>query len=148
MVRGMVHGILARKCKENKDMEDKIKALTEKLKVLETEEAEITKHLAELKANKAEKVTTELDGGIKLRQSKIRTFVSAKTARNIAETTSAFKNHIAKIIEDTAKEGMTQLSYFVGDICDVQVNRAINELNELDYEVVFNDKDRELIIKW
>ena len=144
----MVHGILARKCKENKDMEDKIKALTEKLKALETEEAEITKHLAELKANKAEKVTTELDGGIKLRQSKIRTFVSAKTARNIAETTSAFKNHIAKIIEDTAKEGMTQLSYFVGDICDVQVNRAINELNELDYEVVFNDKDRELIIKW
>ena len=144
----MVHGILARKCKENKDMEDKIKALTEKLKVLETEEAEITKHLAELKANKAEKVTSELDGGIKLRQSKIRTFVSAKTARNIAETTSAFKNHIAKIIEDTAKEGMTQLSYFVGDICDVQVNRAINELNELDYEVVFNDKDRELIIKW
>ena len=129
-------------------MEDKIKALTEKLKALETEEAEITKHLAELKANKAEKVTTELDGGIKLRQSKIRTFVSAKTARNIAETTSAFKNHIAKIIEDTAKEGMTQLSYFVGDICDVQVNRAINELNELDYEVVFNDKDRELIIKW
>ena len=144
----MVHGILARKRKENKDMEDKIKALTEKLKVLETEEAEITKHLAELKANKAEKVTSELDGGIKLRQSKIRTFVSAKTARNIAETTSAFKNHIAKIIEDTAKEGMTQLSYFVGDICDVQVNRAINELNELDYEVVFNDKDRELIIKW
>ena len=144
----MVHGILARKRKENKDMEDKIKALTEKLKALETEEAEITKHLAELKANKAEKVTTELDGGIKLRQSKIRTFVSAKTARNIAETTSAFKNHIAKIIEDTAKEGMTQLSYFVGDICDVQVNRAINELNELDYEVVFNDKDRELIIKW
>ena len=144
----MVHSILARKREENKDMEDKIKALTEKLKVLETEEAEITKHLAELKANKAEKVTTELDGGIKLRQSKIRTFVSAKTARNIAETTSAFKNHIAKIIEDTAKEGMTQLSYFVGDICDVQVNRAINELNELDYEVVFNDKDRELIIKW
>ena len=144
----MVRSILARKCKENKDMEDKIKALTEKLKALETEEAEITKHLAELKANKAEKVTTELDGGIKLRQSKIRTFVSAKTARNIAETTSAFKNHIAKIIEDTAKEGMTQLSYFVGDICDVQVNRAINELNELDYEVGFNDKDRELIIKW
>lgn len=144
----MVHGILARKRKENKDMEDKIKALTEKLKALETEEAEITKHLAELKANKAEKVTTELDGGIKLRQSKIRTFVSAKTARNIAETTSAFKNHIAKIIEDTAKEGMTQLSYFVGDVCDLQVNRAINELNELDYEVVFNDKDRELIIKW
>ena len=144
----MVHGILARKRKENKDMEDKIKALTEKLKALETEEAEITKHLAELKANKAEKVTTELDGGIKLRQSKIRTFVSAKTARNIAETTSAFKNHIAKIIEETAKEGMTQLIYFVGDICDVQVNRVINELNELDYEVVFNDKDRELIIKW
>ena len=144
----MVHSILARKREETKDMEDKIKALTEKLKALETEEAEITKHLDELKANKAEKVTTELDGGIKLRQSKIRTFVSAKTARNIAETTSAFKNHIAKIIEDTAKEGMTQLSYFVGDICDVQVNRAINELNELDYEVVFNDKDRELIIKW
>ena len=144
----MVHSILARKREETNDMEDKIKALTEKLKVLETEEAEITKHLAELKANKAEKVTTELDGGIKLRHSKIRTFVSAKTARNIAETTSAFKNHIAKIIEDTAKEGMTQLSYFVGDICDIQVNRAINELNELDYEVVLNDKDQELIIKW
>ena len=144
----MVHSILARKRKENKDMEDKINALIEELRASEVEEGETEKRLAELKANNAEKVMTELDGGIKLRQSKIRTFVSAKTARNIAETTSAFKNHIAKIIEDTAKEGMTQLSYFVGDICDVQVNRAINELNELDYEVVFNDKDRELIIKW
>ena len=144
----MVHSILARKRKENKDMEDKIKALTEKLKALETEEAEITKHLVELKANNAEKAAVEFDGGIKLRQSKVRTFVSAKTARHIAETTSAFKNHIAKIIEETAKEGMTQLSYFVGDICDIQVNRVINELNELGYEVVLNDKTQELAIKW
>ena len=144
----MVHSILARKRKENKDMEDKIKALTEKLKALETEEVEITKHLAELKANNVEKTAVEIDGGIKLRQSKIRTFVSAKTARNIAETTSAFKNHIAKIIEDTAKEGMTQLIYFVGDICNVQVNRVISELSELGYEVVLNDVTQELIIKW
>ena len=129
-------------------MEDKIKALTEKLKALDTEEVEITKHLAELKANNVEKTAVELDGGIKLRQSKIRTFVSAKTARHIAETTSAFKNHIAKIIEDTAKEGMTQLIYFVGDICDVQVNMVISELSELGYDVVLNDKDQELIIKW
>ena len=129
-------------------MEDKIKALTEKLKALETEEAEITKHLAEIKANNVEKTAVELDGGIKLRQSKIRTFVSAKTARHIAETTSAFKNHIAKIIEDTAKEGMTQLIYFVGDICDAQVNMVISELSELSYDVVLNDKDQELIIKW
>ena len=144
----MAHSILARKRKENKDMEDKINALIEELRASEIEEGETEKRLAELKANNAAKVMAELDGGIKLRQSKIRTFVSAKIARNIAETTSAFKNHIAKIIEETAKEGMTQLSSFVGDICDVQVNRAINELNELDYEVVFNDKDRELIIKW
>ena len=144
----MAHSILARKCEENKDMEDKIKALTEKLKALETEEAEITKHLAELNANNVEKAAVELDGGIKLRQSKIRTFVSAKTARHIAETTSAFKNHIAKIIEDTAKEGMTQLIYFVGDICDAQVNMVISELSELSYDVVLNDKDQELIIKW
>ena len=144
----MVHSILARKCKENKDMEDKIKAMTEELRASEAEEGETEKRLAELKANNTEKVMVELDGGIKLRQSKIRTFVSAKIARNIAETTSAFKNHIAKIIEETAKEGMTQLSYFVGDICDVQVNRVINELNELGYEVVLNDKTQELTIKW
>ena len=129
-------------------MEDKIKALTEELRASEVEEGETEKRLAELKANNAEKAAIEFDGGIKLRQSKIRTFVSAKTARNIAETTSFFKNHIAKIIEETAKEGMTQLSYFVGDICDVQVNRVINELNELGYEVVLDDKTKELIIKW
>ena len=144
----MVHSILARKRKENKDMEDKIKAMTEELRAAEVEEGEIEKRLAELKANNAEKVMTELDGGIKLRQSKIRTFVSAKTTRHIAETTSAFKNHIAKIIEETAKEGMMQLSYFVGDICDVQVNRVVNELNELGYEIVFNAKTKELTIKW
>ena len=144
----MVHSILARKRKENKDMEDKIKALTEELRAPEVEEGETDKRLAELKANNAEKVTTELDGGVKLRQSKIRMFVSAKTARKIAETTSTFKNHIAKIIEDTAKEGMTQLIYFVGDICDVQVNMVISELSELGYDVVLNDKDQELIIKW
>ena len=129
-------------------MEDKIKALTEELRASEIEEGETEKRLAELKANNAEKVTTELDGGVKLRQSKIRMFVSAKTARKIAETTSAFKNHIAKIIEDTAKEGMTQLIYFVGDICNVQVNRVISELSELGYEVVLNDVTQELIIKW
>ena len=144
----MVHSILARKCRETKDMEDKINALFEELRASEVEEGETEKRLAELKANNAEKVMTKLDGGIKLRQSKIRTFVSAKTARNIAETTSAFKNHIAKIIEETAKEGMTQLIYFVGDICDIQVNRVVNELNELGYEVVLNDKTQELIIKW
>ena len=144
----MAHSILARKRKENKDMEDKIKALTEELRASEVEEGETEKRLAELKANNADKVMAELDGGIKLRQSKIRTFVSAKIARNIAETTSAFKNHIAKIIEETAKEGMTQLIYFVGDICDIQVNRVVNELNELGYEVVLNDKTQELIIKW
>ena len=145
----MVHSILARKRKENKDMEDKINALFEELRASEVEEGETEKRLAELKANNVEKVAAaELDGGIKLRQSKIRTFVFAKTARNIAETTSAFKNHIAKIIEETAKEGMTQLIYFVGDICDIQVNKVINELNELGYEVALNDKTKELIIKW
>ena len=144
----MAHSILARKRKENKDMEDKIKAMTEELRASEVEEGETEKRLAELKANNATKVMAELDGGIKLRQSKIRTFVSAKTARHIAETTSAFKNHIAKIIEETAKEGMTQLIYFVGDICDVQVNRVVKELNELGYEIVFNDKTQELTIKW
>ena len=145
----MAHSILACKRKENKDMEDKINALIEELRASEVEEGEIEKRLAELKANNVEKVAAaELDGGIKLRQSKIRTFVSAKTARHIAETTSAFKNHIAKIIEETAKEGMTQLIYFVGDICDVQVNRVVNELNELGYEVVLNDKTQELVIKW
>ena len=144
----MAHSILARKRKETKDMEDKIKAMTEELRASEVEEGETEKRLAELKANNAEKAAVEFDGGIKLRQSKIRTFVSAKIARNIAETTSAFKNHIAKIIEETAKEGMTQLSYFVGDICDIQVNRVINELNELGYEVVLNDKTQELTIKW
>ena len=144
----MAHSILARKRKENKDMEDKINALIEELRASEVEEGETEKRLAKLKANNAAKVMAELDGGIKLRQSKIRTFVSAKIARNIAETTSAFKNHIAKIIEETAKEGMTQLSYFVGDICDVQVNRVISELGELGYEVVLNDKTQELTIKW
>ena len=129
-------------------MEDKINALFEELRASEVEEGETEKRLAELKANNAEKVMAELDGGIKLRQSKIRTFVAAKTARHSAETTSAFKNHIAKIIEETAKEGMTQLIYFVGDICDVQVNRVVSELNELGYEVVLNDKTQELIIKW
>ena len=129
-------------------MEDKIKALTEELRASDVEEGETDKRLAELKANNTEKVTTELDGGVKLRQSKIRMFVSAKTARKIAETTSAFKNHIAKIIEDTAKEGMTQLIYFVGDICSAQVNRVISELSELGYEVVLNDVTQELIIKW
>ena len=129
-------------------MEDKIKALTEKLRASEVEEGETEKRLAELKANNVDEVMAELDGGIKLRQSKIRTFVSAKIARHIAETTSAFKNHIAKIIEETAKEGMTQLNYYVGDICGVQVKKVINELNELGYEVVLNDKTQELIIKW
>ena len=144
----MVHSILARKREENKDMEDKIKAMTEELRASEVEEGETEKRLAELKANNAAKVVAELDGGIKLRQSKIRTFVSAKTARHIAETTSAFKNHIAKIIEETAKEGMTQLSYFIGDICGIQVNRVISELGELGYEVILNDKTQELTIKW
>jgi hypothetical protein len=109
----MAHSILAHKCKENKDMEDKVK-----------------------------------DGGIKLRPSKSRTFIAAKTAREIAETTSAFKNHIAKIIDDTAKEGITQVSYFIGNICDIQLNAIIKELADLGYEVDLNGENEELVIKW
>lgn len=126
-------------------MEDKIKALTEKLRASKAEDAGIERCLAD---NNAEKVMAELDGGVKLRRPKVRMFVSAKVARKIAETTSAFKNHIAKIIDETAKEGMTQLIYFVGDICDVQVNRVLSELSELGYEVVLNDATQELIIRW
>lgn len=109
----MVHSILAHKCKENKDMEDKVK-----------------------------------DGGIKLRPSKSRTFVAAKTARETAETTCAFKNHVAKIIDDTAKEGMMQVTYFIGDICDAQVNAVVTELADLGYDVDLNGETQELIIKW
>ena len=141
----MVHSSLVSKCKENKDMEDKIKVLTEELRASKAEDAGIERRLAD---NNAEKITTELDGGVKLKRPKIRMFVSAKTARKIAETTSAFKNHIAKIIDETAKEGMTQLIYFVGDICDVQVNRVLSELSVLGYEVVLNDATQELIIRW
>lgn len=88
------------------------------------------------------------DGGIKLRSSKSRTFVAAKTARETAETTSAFKNHVAKIIDDTAKEGMTQVIYYVGDICDTQVDAAINELTDLGYDVNLSGETQELTIKW
>ena len=87
------------------------------------------------------------DGGIKLRSSKSRTFVAAKTAREIAETTSAFKNHVAKIIDDTAKEGMTQVIYFVSDICDAQVNAVVNELIDLGYVVDLSGETQELVIK-
>ena len=62
----MAHSILARKRKENKDMEDKINALIEELRASEVEEGETEKRLAELKANNAAKVMAELDGGIKL----------------------------------------------------------------------------------
>ena len=126
-------------------MEDKIKTLTEDLRTSKAEEGETEKCLVD---NNAKKVMAELDGGVKLRRPKIRMFVSAKAARKIAETTSAFKNHIAKIIDETAKEGMTQLIYFVGDICDAQVNRVLSELSELGYEVALNDVTQELIIKW
>ena len=88
------------------------------------------------------------DGGIKLRPSKSRTFVAAKTARETAETTCAFKNHIAKFIDETAKEGMIQVVYFVGDVCDAQVNAVINELDSLGYEVNLNGETQELTIKW
>lgn len=144
----MAHSILARKRKENKDMEDRIKALTEELNSLRAKEAEAEKHLAELRAANAEKIAAERDGGIKLRPSKSRTFVAAKTARVVAETTYAFKNHVAKLIDEMAKEGMTQVIYFVGDICDAQVNTVINELADLGYDVDLNGETQELTIKW
>lgn len=88
------------------------------------------------------------DGGIKLRPSKSRTFVAAKTARETAETTYAFKNHVAKLIDDTTKEGMIQVIYYVGDICDAQVNTVVNELADLGYDVDLNSETQELTIKW
>lgn len=88
------------------------------------------------------------DGGIKLRPSKSKSFVPAKTAREIAETTYAFKNHVAKIIDDAAKDGMTKVIYFVGDTCDTQVNAVINELAGLGYDINLNSKTKELTIKW
>ena len=118
----MFYSIITRKCRENKDMEEN---LTKELK-------------AEIKQ----------DGGIRLRSVKNKTFVTAKAARKIAETTCVFKNHIANLIDDVAKDGMTQLTYFVGDICDAQVNQVISELLDLGYEVTLNNETKVLIIKW
>ena len=118
----MFYSIITRKCRENKDMEEN---LTKELK-------------AEIKQ----------DGGIRLRSVKNKTFVTAKAARKIAETACVFKNHIANLIDDVAKDGMTQLTYFVGDICDAQVNQVISELLDLGYEVTLNNETKVLIIKW
>ena len=109
----MAHNILARKRKENIDMEDRIN-----------------------------------DGGIKLRPSKSRNFVSAKTARNLAETSNAFKNHIAKFIDEEAKEGKTEIHYGTYGVCEVQIDTVINELANLGYKVEFNSEDQELVIMW
>jgi len=125
-------------------MEDEIKALTEELKMLKVKEAEAEKRLAELREENAKRVSAE----IRSRQTKSRTFVAAKIARETAETTCAFKNHVAKIIDDTAKEGMTQVIYFIGDICDAQVNTVVKELADLDYEVNLSTETQELTIKW
>lgn len=125
-------------------MEDEIKALTEELKVLKAKEAEAERRLAELREENAKKVSAE----IKSRQAKSRTFVSAKTARETAETTCAFKNHIAKAIDDTAKEGMAEITYSVWGICDAQVNAIEKELASLGYNVSLSDETKELIIKW
>ena len=131
MICRMFCSILAHKCKENKDMKEKIKSLTE-----------------ELKADDSEKTKIEQDGGIRLRSVKNKTFVTAKAARKIAETTYVFKNHIANLIDDIAKDGMTQLTYFVGGICDAQVNQVVSELLDLGYEVALNNGTKELVIKW
>ena len=118
----MFYNIIARKCMENKDMEENL-----------------TKEL---------KTEIKQDGGIRLRSVKNKTFVTAKAARKIAETTCVFKNHIANLIDDIAKDGRTQLTYFVGDICDAQVNQVISELLNLGYEVALNNGTKELVIKW
>ena len=88
------------------------------------------------------------DDGIKLRPSKSRTFVAAKTARETAETTCAFKNHVAKAIDETAKEGMTQINYGVCGVCEKQVNAIITELTDLGYDVYLDNENQELAIKW
>lgn len=88
------------------------------------------------------------DGGVKLRPSKSKSFVSAKTARSLAETSNAFKNHIAKFIDEEAKEGRTELHYSTCGVCEIQVDTVTNELTELGYKVDFEEEDQELIIKW
>lgn len=129
-------------------MEDKIKALTEELKVLKDKEAVAERRLAELRAANADKVAAERDGGIKLKNAKCKSFVAAKTARETAETSYAFRNHIAKSIDEEAKEGRTELHFGTWGICESQVNLVIDELRDLDYEVNFEEEDQELIIKW
>lgn len=88
------------------------------------------------------------DDGIKLRPSKSKSFVSAKIARSLAETSNAFKNHVAKMIDDTAKEGMTEITYSVWGICDAQVNAIEKELKDLGYKVDIDTKNKDLTIKW
>jgi hypothetical protein len=144
----MAHSILARKCKENKDMEDKIKALTEELETLHVKEAAAERRLAELRAANAEKVAAERDGGIKLKSAKCKSFVTAKTARETAETTCAFKNHIAKFIDEEAKEGRIELHYCTYGICEIQVDTVTSELTDLGYKVEFSSENQELTIKW
>ena len=106
----MVHSILARKRKENKDMEDKIKALTEKLRASEVEEGETEKRLAELKANNAEKVMTELDGGIKLSQA----FLVLSAKESLLKVTGASTFVMTLSLLDMMRRKMGKTAHFLG----------------------------------
>lgn len=92
----------------------------------------------------------ERDGGMKLRkyQRKSKEFVDAKSARNLAETSSALKNHIAKLIRDESEEGRTMLDYCIWGVCGAQVNSVTEELRGLGYTVDVDPDVDELHIRW
>ena len=124
-------------------MENEIKALTEELKALKAKETETTRRLAELRAQNAEKFAIENS-----KLSKSKSFISAQSARVSAETSYAFKNHIAKCIIEEAKEGRTELHYGTYGVCDSQINSVITELTDLGYNINFNSQEFDLVIKW
>ena len=131
-------------------MEDRINSVLAELAATDAKREALEKELHDLRIKNLGKLDAEKGKAIKDAEKQLNTkqFQTAQSARQTAENTSAVRNHIAKFIQEEAKEGRTQLNYGVYYLCEAQLNGIITELSDLGYDVEHKTDECELIIMW
>jgi len=116
----------------------------DEIKNLEIAKKEAEEKLIRLKDDKIKQY--QKDRELKIANSK--KLITANEARTLAESTAAVRNHIAKFIQEEAKEGRTGFGYCIWGVAEAQIAAISEELVSLGYNVERKTDTDELIIKW
>ena len=74
--------------------------------------------------------------------------ISAKEARELSDSSNFTLRHIYRMIRECATKNMRRTNWYVGELSEVALSKAMAQLKEDGFEIKLEEKDACLSIAW